>query len=278
MKSVLHITPNRRWLDFRWRELWEARELIFRFVHRDFISSYKQTILGPLWFIVPPVVTTIVFSVVFGDIAKIPTNGIPNFLFFMSGVILWNYFSTCLLRTSNTFSGNSGIFGKVYFPRLTVPISILITNLLNLLIQICIFFAAYLWFLWRGKIVAPSAWILLLPVLLFLLATLALGIGGFVSALTTRYRDLGMVVGFGVQLWMYASCIVYPFSEVPEKWKWLVALNPIVPIIETWRSACFSHSGPEWSYLGMSAGITAVMCFSGLLIFKRMETTFMDTV
>ena len=278
MKQILIITPKKEWFNFRWRELWEARELIFRFVHRDFITSYKQTILGPFWFIVPPVVTTLVFTVIFGGVAKIPTDGIPTFLFFMSGVILWTYFSSCLSRTSNTFSGNAGMFGKVYFPRLCVPIAILISNLLNLAIQVVIFFGAYIWFWWDGKTLHPSMWIVTLPLLLLLLALLGLGVGCFISALTTRYRDMGMVVGFGLQLWMYASCIVYPLSSVPEKWRWLVVLNPVVPIIEAWRQACFGGGVIAWTGITLSVVMSLTLCFTGLVVFKRMENTFMDTV
>jgi len=278
MKQVLVITPKKEWFNFHWRELWEARELIFRFVHRDFITSYKQTILGPFWFIVPPVMTTLVFTVIFGGVAKIPTDGIPKFLFFLSGVILWTYFASCLSRTSNTFSGNAGMFGKVYFPRLCVPIAILISNLLNLAIQVVIFFGAYMWFWWDGKTLHPSWWILTLPLLLALLALLGLGVGCFISALTTRYRDMGMVVGFGIQLWMYASCIVYPLSSVPEEYRWLVLLNPVVPIIEAWRQACFGGGVLSWTGISVSVVITLTLCFTGLVVFKRMENTFMDTV
>ena len=278
MKQVLVLTSKTEWFNFNWRELWEARELIFRFVHRDFITSYKQTILGPFWFIVPPVVTTLVFTVIFGGVAKIPTDGIPTFLFFLSGVILWTYFSSCLSRTSNTFSGNAGMFGKVYFPRLCVPIAILISNLLNLSIQILIFFSAYMWFLWDGKTLHPSWWILTLPLLLLMLALLGLGVGCFISALTTRYRDMGMVVGFGIQLWMYASCIVYPLSSVPEKYRWLMILNPVVPIVEAWRQACFGGGVLAWTGIAVSVAITLTLCFTGLVVFKRMENTFMDTV
>lgn len=278
MKQSTFISPEKKWFDFRWRELWEARELIYRFVHRDFVTSYKQTILGPFWFVVPPVITTLVFTVIFGGVAKIPTDGIPSFLFFLSGVILWNYFSSCLMRTSSTFSGNAGMFGKVYFPRLCVPFAILISNLLNLSIQILIFAGAFAWFCWRGTPLHPSWWMLALPLLLLLLAMLGLGVGCFVSALTTRYRDMAMVVGFGVQLWMYASCVVYPLSQVSAQYRWIVVLNPVVPIIEAWRQACFGRGVLTWTDVGLSVLMTLVICFTGLVVFKRMENTFMDTV
>ncbi|MEO6846818.1 MAG: ABC transporter permease [Chthoniobacterales bacterium] len=278
VKKETIITSKKKWFDFQWKELWNARELIFRFVHRDFVSGYKQTILGPFWFIVPPLMTTVVYTFIFGQVAKIPTDGAPQFLFFMPGVILWGYFSSCLLRTSNTFAGSAGLFGKVYFPRLTVPLSILTSNLLTLGIQIVIFFVVFLCYYLKGAVALPNLWILTLPLLVLTLAILGLGVGSFVSSLTTYYRDFAMIVSFGVQLWMYGSCVMYPFSQVPESLRWIIALNPVAPIIEWWRYACFGKTSMNPAYLGLSVITTLIICCIGMVIFRRMENTFMDTV
>jgi lipopolysaccharide transport system permease protein len=277
-KRLTTITPRGGWLDFDLREVWDAQELIGRFVHRDFIASYKQTVLGPLWFVVPPIATTLIFTIVFGRIAEIPTNGAPDFLFFMISVVFWNFFASCLSRSSNTFTGNAGLFGKVYIPRLTIPISLIISNLISLAIQIVIFVAFYVWYAWRGATIVPTWWMLSLPLLLLQLAILGLGLGCIVSALTTYYRDFAMILGFGIQLWMYASCVVFPLSAVNPNWQWLVALNPIVPILETTRYACFGVGTPYPQFLAISVAMTLASLFVGLVFFKRMERTFMDTV
>jgi lipopolysaccharide transport system permease protein len=277
-KPLTVITPHGGWLDFNFQEVWEARELVMRFVHRDFISSYKQTVLGPLWFVIPPIATTLMFTVIFGRIASIPTNGAPDFLFFMISVVLWNYFASCLTRTSNTFTSNAGLFGKVYIPRLAVPISLIVSNLITLGIQFVIFAGFYGWYVLHGAHIVPNWWMLAIPFLLFQLAVLGLGVGCMVSAMTTYYRDFAMIVGFGVQLWMYASCVVFPLSAVSPQYQWIVALNPIVPILESTRYACFGVGSPYPEYLALSVVLTVLIFFVGLIFFKRMERTFMDTV
>lgn len=277
-KKVTVITPHGGWFDFNWTELWQARELIWRFVHRDFISSYKQTVLGPFWFVVPPIATTAIYTIFFGKIAQMSTDGAPQFLFYMISVMFWNYFASCLTRTSNTFTSNAGLFGKVYIPRLSVPLSLIVSNLFTLGIQMVMFLAFYGWFYLGGTPLAPNAWLLALPLLLLQLAVLGLGLGCMVSAMTTYYRDFAMIVGFGVQLLMFASCVVFPLSEVPEKWQWLVALNPLVPVLETTRYAFLGFGSPYPHFLLVSLITTVLIFFVGLIFFKRMERTFMDTV
>jgi len=222
------------------------------FVKRDFVAFYKQTILGPLWFLLQPLFTTIVFTIIFGRIAKISTDGLPQMLFYMCGIVLWNYFADCLNKTSDTFVSNAGIFGKVYFPRLTVPVSIVITNLITFAIQFLLFLAFWAYFYLEGAAIKASLWILATPFLLLQMAALGLGLGILISSLTTKYRDLRYVVGFGVQLWMYATPIVYPMSQIPEKWQWLYAMNPMAAIVETARFAFLGAGSVRPWNLGIS--------------------------
>jgi lipopolysaccharide transport system permease protein len=274
----LVIRPKTGWFDLHLADLWRYRDLTLIFVWRDFVSVYKQTILGPLWHLIQPVFTTLLFTVIFGGIAKIPTDGLPPMLFYLAGITTWNYFAECINRTSGTFINNASIFGKVYFPRLCVPLSIVISNLIKFGIQLGLFLAFYGFFALRGADVHPSAAILLTPLLLLLLAALGLGFGIIVSALTTKYRDLQVLVTFGVQLLMYATPIIYPASYVPEKYRWFVAANPIAPLVETFRTA-FLGGGPiAWGALGYSAAVAAVILFVGILLFNHVERTFMDTV
>lgn len=272
------LSPHGGWLDFRLKELWRYRDLIFRFFRRDFVASYTQTILGPFWFVIPPIFTTAIFSVVFGNIGQIPTDGMPQFLFFMLGVTAWNYFAACLTRSASTFTGNAGIFGKVYFPRLVMPLSTILSNLVTFAIQFALFLAFFAFFWWRGVPVNPNWRVVILPLLLLQMAALGLGIGCIVSALTTRYRDLALAISFGTQLWMYASCVVYPLSQIPQQWRLLFILNPMVPIIESFRFALLGGGVVEIWHLAVSAGLTAVLLFVGLVMFSRAEKTFMDTV
>lgn len=272
------LTPARGWFDFRLGELWRYRDLIVRFFRRDFIASYKQTVLGPLWFVIPPIFTTLIFTIVFGKIGQIPTDGMPPFLFFMIGITAWNYFSSCLTRAASTFSGNSGIFGKVYFPRLIMPLSTILTNLLTFAIQFGLFLVLYAIFWLRGAEAEPNWRIVILPLLLLQMGALGLGIGCIVSALTTRYRDFALMVGFGTQLWMYASCVVYPLSQIPKEWRLLFILNPMVPIIESFRFAFLGGGIVEIWHLAVSGTLTAILLFIGLVMFHRAEKTFMDTI
>ena len=272
------IRPQAPWYDLRLGELWRARELIALFVWRDFVAVYKQTILGPLWYLIQPLLTTLTFTVIFGNIAKLPTDGLPPFLFYMSGNVIWGYFAQCLTGTSNTFVGNAGLFGKVYFPRLAVPVSILISNLIRFGIQFALFLAFLAYFMLAGAGVQPNAGVLLTPFLLLLMAGMGLGFGILISAMTTRYRDLQFLVSFGVQLWMYATSVIYPLSFVPEQYRWLVLLNPLTPVIEAFRWAYLGSGTVTVGLLAYSAAFTAVILVAGLMVFHRTERTFMDTV
>ncbi len=272
------IRPRRGWWDLRLRELWDARELVGLFVWRDFVSVYKQTILGPLWYLIQPLLTTLTFTVIFGRIASLPTDGLPDFLFYLSGNVIWHYFAECLTKTSVTFSANAGLFGKVYFPRLAVPISILISNMIAFAIQFGMFLAFGAYFLLSGSAIEPNLWILTLPLLLLLMAGLGLGFGLIVSALTTRYRDLRYLVSFGISLAMYATPVIYPVSSVPERFQWLIQLNPLAPVVETFRHAFLGAGNASAAGLLYSAAFTAVLLLLGILIFNRVENTFMDTV
>jgi len=274
----LVIEPRRAWWDLRLGQLWRYRDLIMLFVRRDFVATYKQTILGPLWYIIQPLMTTLVFTVIFGNIANLPTDGLPPFLFYMSGNVIWAYFSGCLKKTSNTFVSNAGLFGKVYFPRLTIPIADLISNLINFAIQIALFLAFLAYFMLSGSDVQVTTWALLLPVLIFLMAGLGLGFGIIISSLTTKYRDLRNLVGFGIQLWMYATPVIYPASTIPEDWQWLVSVNPITPIVEAFRYAFLGAGSPSWGGLVYSFTFMLAVFTIGVLIFNRVESTFMDTV
>ncbi|MGD0876825.1 MAG: ABC transporter permease [Anaerolineales bacterium] len=275
----LILRPKRSLLDLRLRELWRARDLVMLFVWRDFVSIYKQTILGPLWYIIQPLLTTIVFTFIFGSVAKLPTEGLPPFLFYMSGTVVWSYFSSCITNTSNTFINNSGVFGKVYFPRLAVPVSILISALIAFGIQFVFFLGFMGYFVLRGSVLHPNWWILLTPVLILIMAGLGLGLGIIISSLTTKYRDLRFLVTFGVTLLMYATPVILPLSSFPARFRWIVLANPMTPIVEIFRYAYLGGAGsvnlPDLAY---SFGFMLVAVVIGTVIFNRVEATFMDTV
>jgi len=274
----LIITPRKKWYDLQLRDVWHYRDLIGMFVRRDFVSRYKQTILGPLWFLIQPFLTSVVFVVVFGNIANLPTDGLPQMLFYMSGNVLWNYFSGCLTGTSTTFTSNAHLFGKVYFPRLVTPISIIISNLITFAIQFFFFLGFFVYFLLRGSNIGVTSWALTLPLLILLMAGLGLGFGIIISSLTTKYRDLQQLVGFGVSLLMYLTPVIYPISSIPEKLRWIAEVNPITPIIETFRAGFLGAGNATWLGLGYSAGFMLVVMFIGVVIFNRVEKTFIDTV
>ena len=274
----LIITPRKKWYDLQLREVWRYRDLIALFVRRDFVSRFKQTILGPLWFIIQPLFTSIVFTVIFGQIARLPTDGLPQILFYMSGTVVWHYFSGCLSGTSNTFTANAGIFGKVYFPRLVTPISLVISNLISFAIQLAFFLCFLAYFMISGAEVALTAWAMALPLLLLIMAGMGLGFGIIISSLTTKYRDLSYLVGFGVSLWMYATPVIYPVSSIPERWRWLADVNPMTPIIETFRAGFLGAGDASWLRLGYSALFMLVILFLGIVVFNRVEKTFIDTV
>ena len=274
----LIIRPKSDWFDLHLQDLWRYRDLVALFVRRDFVATYKQTILGPLWFIIQPVLTTFTFALVFGIVAKLPTDGLPKILFYLSGVTAWNYFAECLTLTSNTFVGNANLFGKVYFPRLAVPLSIVISNLIKFGIQFALFLLFMLFFVLKGSEVRPTAAIYLLPVLLLIMAALGLGGGIIVSALTTRYRDLRFLVQFGVQLLMYSTPIIFPLSKLPDKYRWMMLSNPMTPVIETFRYAILGSGTFSLRHLGMSAAAAILILSIGILLFNHVEKTFMDTV
>ena len=274
----LIITPRKKWWDLQLRDVWQYRDLIALFVRRDFVSRYKQTILGPLWFIIQPLLTSFVFTVIFGNIAQLPTDGLPQMLFYMSGNILWNYFSTCLTSTSTTFTANAHLFGKVYFPRLVMPISVVISNLITFGMQFAFFLIYFLYFFMRGSAVVLTNWAFALPLLLLLMAGLGLGFGIIISSMTTKYRDLQYLVSFGVGLWMYATPVIYPVSSIPEKWRWVADVNPVTPIIETFRMGFLGAGETSWTRLAYSAGFMVVVLFIGTIIFNHVEKTFIDTV
>ena len=274
----LIIQPQRSLLDLRLGELWKYRDLVLLFVRRDFVSVYKQTILGPLWYLIQPLLTTITFTVIFGGIAQLPTDGLPQFLFYMSGTVIWTYFADCLTKTSNTFVNNAALFGKVYFPRLAVPVSILFSNLITFAIQFAFFLAFMGFFALGGASIRPNLWILFTPVLVLMMAGLGLGFGIIISSLTTKYRDLRFLVQFGVSLLMYATPVIYPVSSIPARYQALIRLNPMTPIVETFRYAFLGAGSADPLALLYSFGFMVVIVALGAVMFNRVEATFMDTV
>ncbi len=274
----LVIKPRRSLFDVNLKAIWEYRDLIALFVRRDFVAKYKQTILGPLWFLIQPLLTTIMFTVVFGNIAKISTDGLPKMLFYMSGITAWNYFAESLKATSNTFVTNAAIFGKVYFPRLTLPISTVISGLIQFAIQFMFLLTFMVYFGITGASFSPNIYILLIPVLILLMAGLGLGLGIIISSLTTKYRDLTYLVGFGVQLFMYATPVIYPISSIPEKYQIYILANPVTPIIETFRYALLGSGNFSTIHLLYSFGFMLVVLFLGIILFNKIEQSFMDTV
>ncbi len=277
------IRPRRGWFDLRLGELAGYWDLILLLVKRDFTVLYKQTILGPAWAVIQPLLTTLIFTVVFGNIASLPTDGMPSFLFYMCGNVAWQYFSGCVTHTANTFVSNSRLFGKVYFPRLCMPIATVLSRLINFLIQFALFLGFLVYFaLQPGTAVHPNpALILVTPLLVAQMALLGLGFGIIVSALTTKYRDLAMLVSFGVQLWMYATPVAYPASMIAEKYPDLVGvymLNPMAPVIELFRAAYLGVESFDPGCIWPSVCVTAAVLLLGVLLFSRTEKTFMDTV
>ena len=280
-KWDLVIKGHTSLFDVKFKDLWNYRDLLVMFVKRDFVSFYKQTILGPLWFFIQPILTTIVFSFIFGNLAGISTDGLPKFLFYLSGITAWNYFSDCLTKTSTVFKDNANIFGKVYFPRLIMPLSIVVSNLVRfgvqLLLLICMMTYFYLFPIENTSFQITNG-IFLFPVLVFLMALLGLGLGLIITAITTKYRDLTFLISFGVQLLMYGTTVIYPLSSAPEQYKKYIELNPMTGIIEAFRYA-FLGKGEftAWS-LGYSTIFTLAVLFLGILIFNKTEKNFVDTI
>jgi lipopolysaccharide transport system permease protein len=264
--------------DLKLNDVWRYRDLLMMFVKRDFISSYKQTILGPLWFFIQPLLTTIAFTFVFGNLAGISCDGLPKPLFYMAGITAWNYFSDCLNKTSSVFSANAGIFGKVYFPRLIMPLSIVVSNLMRFGVQIIMFICLVIYYKLSGTIIELNSTLFLFPILVLLMALLGLGLGMIITSLTTKYKDLQFLLQFGITLLMYATTVIYPLSSAPLKYKKWIELNPMTGIIEAFRY-CFLGKGEfsTWS-LGYSSLVTVIILFFGIIIFNRTERSFIDTI
>ncbi|MFM8370380.1 MAG: ABC transporter permease [Chloroflexota bacterium] len=274
----LVIRPQRSWWDLRLGEIFQYLELIQLLVWRDFVAAYKQTILGPFWYVIQQLVSTGVYTIIFGEIAQLPTDGMPPALFYMAGTTIWGYFSGCLQGTSNTFTGNARIFGKVYFPRLVMPIATVVSNLISFGLRFLVFLLVYLFFAIQGATYAPNWWILSLPLILLTMAGLGLGIGIIISSMTIKYRDLQQIVGHGILLLMYATPVLYPLSMVPEQWEWVFLANPLTPMIEIFRYSFMGASVINPLSILYSIGFTFVVLVVGILIFNRAESTFMDTV
>ncbi|MEK9285539.1 ABC transporter permease [Bradyrhizobium sp. ISRA442] len=272
------IESARAWHAPDLRGLWQYRDLVMLFVRRDSVATYKQTLLGPIWFVIQPLMTTIVFTVVFGHIVSVPTDGLSPFLFYFAGVLCWQYFAGNLTRTSDTFASNAAIYSKVYFPRLVTPISGIISNLIVLGIQFIVFVCVLLIYIYRGAAVQPNLSVILLPLLLLQIAALGLGTGLIISTMTTRYRDLTHMIGYMMQLWMYSTPIVYPLSQVPEKWLWLAYLNPMTATVQMFRYMLLGSGAPNMTAMAYSTAVTLIVTCIGLALFSRVERTFMDTI
>ena len=273
------IRPERRWFDMDLRAIWAYRDLAFMYVKRNFVTLYKQTILGPMWFVVQPVMTIIIYMFIFGGLAGISTSGIPQPLFYMAGILLWNYFTDCFGASSNVFVTNANVFGKVYFPRLAIPVSTVLFSLVTFFTQMILFAVIYVYFVFNeGFAVGANIWILLTPLMILQLALLGLGCGIIVSSVTTKYRDLSILVGFGIQLWMYATPVVYPVSQVGEKYYNLIMLNPVAPVINNFRYAYLGSGEAEVRMWLVSVLFTFLILFIGVILFNRVEKNFMDTV
>ncbi len=277
-KWDLVINGSSSLIDLKFKELWRYRDLLIMFVKRDIVSFYKQTILGPLWIFIQPLFTTIVFTFVFGQLAGISTDGLPQPLFYLAGITAWNYFAECLTKTSTVFKDNSNIFGKVYFPRLIMPLSIVVSNLVRFGVQMILFLVLMAYYALQGAEFTPTWVLLMFPVLVMLMALLGLGLGLIITAMTTKYRDLAFLVTFGVQLLMYGTTVIYPLSAAPSKYKQFIELNPMTGIIEAFRFSFLGNGEFSVSSIGYSVLVTFVILFLGIVIFNKTEKTFMDTV
>jgi lipopolysaccharide transport system permease protein len=276
---TLIIRPHSRLLDFRFGELWQYRYLVKLFVRRDFVSTYKQTILGPLWFFIQPIISSLTFSFIFGNIAGLDTDGLPMMVFYMSGIICWSYFSDCLNRTSSTFTSNAAIFGKVYFPRLIVPVSGVISNLIRLFIQFILLILVMTYYKLTGANIQPNWTILLTPFFILLMAGLGLGLGVIISSFTTKYRDFTFLIGFAVQLLMYASPVIFPLNDVKDPlYRTILEYNPMTPIIEGFRYAYMGAGTFSIGLILYSTMFTIGVMVIGTVIFNKVEKSFMDTV
>jgi len=278
---LFEITPKNKLLSLNLKEVWKYRDLLMLFVKRDVVTLYKQTILGPLWYLIQPLFTSIIFTIIFNKVAGIETGNIPPFLFNLAGVTSWNYFKECLTATSDTFKKNANLFGKVYFPRIIMPMSIVISNLLKFGIQLAVFIGFYIFYVAKGMTIHPSNLVLLYPVLILIMAMLGLGLGMIISSMVTKYRDLTFLVGFGVQLLMYVSAVMYPISLIKEKlaaYSWIVEYNPMAHIIETSRVMLLNDGKIDANGIIYATVITIIIFFVGLIIFNKTEKSFIDTV
>lgn len=272
------ISPRKKLFELNLDEIWYYRDLFLLLIKRDITVSYKQTILGPLWFFIQPMLTTLMFLLVFGRIARIPTGGVPPVLFYLGGITIWNYFSECLRLTSDTFVKNAALFGKVYFPRIISPLSIVSSNLVKFLIQFGLFLGIFFFYYFTDNRVQPNITLLLLPGYIITLAILALGFGLIISAMTTKYRDLTFLIQFGIQLWMYATPVIYPASQIPDKYRWIVLANPVSSLVEAFKYGFTGSGSLSTGGLVYSGVFAIIIFFIGIAIFNRTEKTFMDTV
>lgn len=263
------------------KEVWKYKDLLMMYVKRDIVTLYKQTILGPLWFVIQPVMTTVMFMFVFGGIAGISTDGVPQAVFYLAGLVCWNYFQDCLTKCSETFNANQNIFGKVYFPRLVVPISIVTSNLIKMAIQFALFLVVYLYYYFTLDSFNINATILLLPLLIIMLGCLGLGFGLIITSMTTKYRDLRFLISFGVQLWMYATPVIYPLSVMKASYShymWVIVANPLTSILETLKYGFTGVGVFNWTYLGYSFAFTVIILLLGIIVFNRVQKSFMDVI
>jgi ABC transporter, permease protein len=273
------IKPQNKLFEIDFKEIWRYRDLLVMFIKRDIVTQYKQTILGPTWYFIQPALTTIMYMVVFGGIAGISTDGLPQPLFYLAGIVLWQYFSECLNKTSATFTQNQHIFGKVYFPRLISPLSNVLSNLVRMSIQFLLFLIVYVYYVAVGVDVMPNAYALLLPLLIVMLAGLSLGFGIIISSMTTKYRDLTILFTFIVQLWMYATPVIYPLSTITnEKIRMLMGINPLTSIFEAFKYGMLGVGQFSWGGLGYSFGFMVVLLLVGVVVFNKVQRSFMDTV
>lgn len=277
----IEITPGNNLFNLRLKDVWHYRDLLVLLVRRDFVSFYKQTVLGPVWFFVQPVITILIYNLVFNNLAAIGTDTIPGPIFYLSGIILWNYFSDCLTKTSTVFRDNAALLGKVYFPRLIMPLSIILSNLIRFMVQFILFVILMVIYHFTGSTIAPNLYILLFPLLMLIIAALGLGLGMIISAVTTKYRDLAFVVSFGVPLIQYTTSVIFPLSVAIIKYpaySWVIKFNPITAVIETFRYGFLGKGSFSWELLGYSSLTTVIILFIGIVIFNKVEKTFVDTV
>ena len=272
------IKPSRGFDGFHLKEIIQYRDLIFLFVRRDFVAQYKQTILGPLWYIIQPLLTTIVFTIIFGNVAKIPTDGLPRPLFYLAGLTLWNFFQTTMVEISNIFVKNAQLFSKVFFPRMIVPISTVFSRYIAFFIQFALFLAIYFYYLYRVPGIRPNVYLFFLPLIVLQVSVLSLACGVIITAVTVKYRDLQYLVTFGVQLWMYATPIVYPISQIPERWRWVLAANPMAYTVDLFKYAFTGVGECNLPYFGLGCLVTAVLALWGVAAYAKAEKTFVDKV